>query len=301
MKVAIIGAKSFIGRHLVVELNSIEGLELHLFSTTIGKVIGIGVDSMESFYKNTAETFDNIDIVYYLASSSIPSSSWENPIVEVESNLIPFLQFLNECVNRNVKKIVFISSAGTVYGSSLLPLSEASQKKPFSPYGINKLTMEYYLNYYKLRYNINYDVFRVSNVYGEGQNTSKGLGVLNTLLENLAFNRVTSIYGDGENIRNYIYVKDVVKVLVKSTQKVNKSGVYNLSSESNMSLKELIIAVEKVLKVKCKIEYRPNRGSDNPFIILDNKKLLKTFPDIRFTEVSEGIKSTYGFILKNND
>lgn len=301
MKVAIIGAKSFIGRHLVVELNSIEGLELHLFSTTIGKVIGIGVDSMESFYKNTAETYDNIDIVYYLASSSIPSSSWENPIVEVDSNLIPFLQFLNECVNRNVKKIVFISSAGTVYGSSLLPLSEVSPKKPFSPYGINKLTMEYYLNYYKLRYNINYDVFRVSNVYGEGQNTSKGLGVLNTLLENLAFNRVTSIYGDGENIRNYIYVKDVVKVLVKSTQKVNKSGVYNLSSESNMSLKELIIAVEKVLKVKCKIEYRPNRGSDNPFIILDNKKLLKTFPDIRFTEVSEGIKSTYGFILKNND
>ncbi len=298
MKVAVVGANSFIGRHLVYELNAMKELDFHLFSRSVGEINDSVVNTMESFFNNTDEKFNNLDIVYYLASNSIPSSSWEDPLLEVESNLLPFLQLLNECVKRKVKKVVFISSAGTVYGSSLLPLSEASPKKPFSPYGINKLTMEHYLHYFKSKYNINYDVFRVSNVYGEGQNTSKGLGVLNTLLENFAQNRATLIYGDGENIRNYIYVKDVATVLTKSIRNLNKSGIYNLSSECNLSLNELIVTIEKVLGLKCKIEYVPSRVSDNPFILLDNSKLLKTFLDINFTDVSEGIKRTYDYISK---
>ena len=163
--------------------------------------------------KQIQEWFSDIDIVYYLASDSIPASSWDSPIQDIENNLIPFIKLLDIISLCSVKKVVFTSSAGTIYGSSSTPLSEDSNKTPFSPHGISKLTMDHYLNYYKTRYNLAFDIFRISNVYGEGQDTSKGLGVINTFIESINNTNEVNIYGSGENIRNYIYINDVVEIL----------------------------------------------------------------------------------------
>jgi UDP-glucose 4-epimerase len=296
MKIAIIGAKSFIGCHLINELIVDDSLELYLFSKSKGKINGHCVETMETFYRSEKSAI-NFDLVYYLASDSIPASSWENPFIEIENNLIPFLHFLTECTKREVKKVIFISSAGTVYGPSLNPLTESSVKEPFSPYGINKLTMEYYLQYWKLKFNLHFDIFRVSNVYGEGQNTSKGLGVINSILENIALKKITPIFGDGSNIRNFVHVEDVAKVLSKSYNSIQSSGIYNLSSDSNLSVNELISCIEDVLCVECLTEYLPSRGSDNPSIVVDNKELKKLFPNFKFIGIEEGILRTYRSIV----
>ena len=298
MNIAIIGAKSFIGGHLINELYDGDH-ELFLFSRTEGSILGQKIENMDSFHQIAREKKVTFDLVYYLASDTIPSSSWDNPKLEIENNLLPFLFFLEESKFLYVKKIILISSAGTIYGSSNIKLNENSVKNPFSPYGINKLSMEYYLQYWHLKSGVNYDIFRVSNVYGEGQNTSKGLGILNTILENIAHNRTTKIFGDGSNVRNYIYVKDVAKLLSKSTLRLNSSGIYNLSSESNFSLIELINKIEHILSVKCKKEHVPRRGSDNPSVILANNELMKMITNFKFTSIEDGILRTYDFILKS--
>jgi UDP-glucose 4-epimerase len=297
MNIAIIGANGFIGKHLVNQLSENSFNQLFLFGTN-----KVSPFSNEYWYssidlKNTAELlslFKDIDIVYYLASASIPASTWENPIAEIENNLLPFINFL-ECISKlSVKKIIFTSSAGTIYGSSNENLSEDSNKKPFSPHGINKVTMEYYLNYFEAKYGLKYDVFRVSNIYGEGQNTSKGLGIINTFLEKIISEQKITVFGDGEIIRNYIYVKDVAKALsYASNLNIEKSSIYNLSSDDSLSIKEVIEQIKKITKEDFQINFKEIRGSDNPKILLDNSKLKNDFKELKFTSITEGIQNTY--------
>ena len=297
MNIAIIGANGFIGKHLVNQLSEELNNNLFLFGTN--KISPFTKEYCYSPIDLTNSTeilslFKDIDIVYYLASASIPASTWENPTSEIENNLLPFINFL-ECISRlSVKKLVFTSSAGTIYGSSNENLNEEANKKPFSPHGINKVTMEYYLNYFEAKYDLKYDVFRVSNIYGEGQNTSKGLGIINTFLEKIISDKEITVFGNGEIIRNYIYVKDVAKVLAYTCQSnLEISSIYNLSSDDSLSINEVIEYIKKITNEPFKINYQKTRGSDNPKILLDNTKLKNDFKELKFTSINEGIKNTY--------
>ncbi len=302
MNIAIIGANGFIGKHLVNELSENEGNKLFLFGTSETSQFSENYNYSKINLNNSKElleTFKNIDLVFYLASASIPASSWENPKSEIENNLIPFINFLECLVQLKVKKIIFTSSAGTIYGSSTEELNEDSNKKPFSPHGINKVTMEYYLNYFEVKFGLKHDVFRISNIYGEGQNTSKGLGIINTFLEKIISEKEITVFGNGEIIRNYIYVKDVAKALSYSCYlNINESTIYNLSSDDSFSINEIIDNIRIITKENFKINYKETRGSDNPKILLDNTKIKKAFKELNFTPISEGIQNTY-LNLKN--
>jgi UDP-glucose 4-epimerase len=305
MNVAIIGANGFIGNHLIKFLLENKKLNISLFgkseeNTFYPDLNYSIIDLMNS--ERIVNQFKDIDLIYYLASASIPASSWGNPMFEIENNLIPFINFLNNISLLNVKKIVFTSSAGTIYGSSDVELNEDSNKKPFSPHGINKISMEYYLNYYEIKHNLKHDIFRVSNIYGEGQNISKGLGIVNTFLEKIITEKEIFVFGNGEIIRNYIYVKDVAKALAFSCDSnMSESSIYNLASDDSLSINEIIAQIKKITKEEFKINYKESRGSDNPKILLDNSKLKNDFNKLQFTPISEGIMSTYLNLKKKFD
>lgn len=302
MNIAIIGANGFIGKHLINELSENNQYNLFLFGRSENSQNHSNFNYSKIDLNNSVEllqSFKNIDIIYYLASESIPSSTWDNPKSEIENNLLPFINFLECMVQLNCKKIIFSSSAGTIYGSSDISLIEDANKKPFSPHGINKLTMEYYLNYFETKHNLKYDVFRISNIYGEGQNTSKGLGIINTFLEKIIAEKEITVFGDGEIIRNYIYIKDVAKALAYSCQSnIETSTIYNLSSDDSLSINEVIEYIKKITNEPFKINYKKTRGSDNPKILLDNTKLKNDFKELKFTPINEGIKNTYLNLLK---
>ena len=297
MNIAIIGANGFIGKHLVYQLSENKDFKLFLFGTNETSPFPENYIYSKIHLNNTNEltkSFKNIDVVFYLASASIPASTWDNPKSEIENNLLPFINFLECIVQLSVKKIVFTSSAGTIYGSSAENLNEDSNKKPFSPHGINKVTMEYYLNYFEAKHNLKYDIFRVSNIYGEGQNTSKGLGIINTFLEKIISEQEVTVFGNGEIIRNYIYVKDVAKALANSClSDFTKSNVYNLSSDDSLSINEVIEKIKEITAEEFKINYKETRGSDNPKILLDNSKLKNDFKELKFTSLQKGIENTY--------
>ncbi len=301
--IAIIGANGFIGKHLTEALIQNSELKLHLFGKNQNSVLKNNVPYIKIDLRNCDEInqhFSKIDLVYYLASESIPASTWENPLSEIEKNLTPFVHFL-ECVAKHkVKKVVFISSAGTIYGPSNQKVTEDSYKNPFSPHGIIKLTMEYFLNYYELKYNLKFDIYRVSNVYGENQDTSKGLGVVNTFLEKIIAEKQIKIFGDGKNIRNYIYIKDAIQLLSLSVHtNTQRSNIYNLSSNDTLSINELVSIIKKIIPENFDVIYEDQRKSDNPQIYLDNSKILSDHPDFHFSSMEEAILKTYLFIKKN--
>lgn len=305
MNVAIIGSNGFIGSHLAERLAKIPTVNLFLF----GRAKTSAFEYAKSYAKidllnqeQIKSQFFDIDIVYYLVSATIPATSWEKPSIELEQNLLPFITF-TECIAKlNVKKIIFVSSAGTIYGSSSQKVMEDSDKKPFSPYGIIKLTIEYFLNYFKTKYNINFDIYRISNVYGEGQDTSKGLGIVNTFIENILQHQQIKIFGNGDSTRNYVYVKDVAELLTYSvTSDVNESNIFNIASDDTESINDLLIVLKNVIVENFEVIYTDKRQSDNSIIDLDNTKILKLMPKFKYTGIEDGIKQTYYHIKNKNN
>lgn len=300
MNVAVIGANGFIGSHLVESLEKNNSLDLHLFGKRDNSVFGDKHKYYPIDLLNTQQierAFKEIDFIYYLASETIPASSWNNPVLEIEKNLLPFINFVETVSKLRVKKIAFLSSAGTVYGETMGNVSEDADKVPFSPYGIVKLSMENFLNYYKHKSNLNFDVYRVSNVYGQGQNTSKGLGLINTMLEKIILERKVFVYGDGENIRNYIYVKDVADILAQAINfDQSKCNILNVSSNDSLSINQIISLIHDIVDEQFYVEYQEKRGSDNPIIELNNDRLMRKLKSFQFTPIQQGIKNTYQFI-----
>ena len=244
-----------------------------------------------------AEDLAGIDIVYYLASATIPLTSWENPLIELEENLAPFIEFGHAAARSKVRKIAFVSSAGTIYGPSKEKVGEHSDKKPYSPYGIIKLAMENFLNYFKARYNIDFDVYRISNVYGAGQNTSKGLGLINTFIEKIISEGKINIYGSGEALRNYIYVNDVAKILCLSlTNGFGKSSTYNVSSGDSLTINQIVEILKSTVKEDFSVENVKVRESDYSAVEIDNAELIRAMPEFTFTPIGEGIARTYSYI-----
>ncbi len=301
-KIAIIGSNGFIGSNLVKLLEQDAQNELFLFGRSDKSAHG-----NKHTYRQTklsdpnavTEAFRGIETVYFLASETIPATSWGDPVQEVTGNLLPFVVFLETISKLGVKKVVFVSSGGTVYGPTRDAAREEDAKSPFSPYGIMKLTMEYFLHYFYLRTGLQYDIYRVSNVYGNGQDTSKGLGIINTFLENIAAHRKIEIFGDGHNVRNYVYIDDLVKILALSLEPgAEPCNVVNCASNDTLSINELVAVIQRVVAEEFAITRTPNRSSDNSVIMLDNSRLLSQHPGLRFTPLEEGIKRTYALICK---
>lgn len=300
MKIAVIGANGFLGEHLVHHLSQLEHAELHLYGRAATSLAGTAHSYATLDLRDTQrikEVFQPADVVYHLASETIPLTSWNDPMTEIEGNLIPFINLMDHLGTAGAKKLVFVSSAGTIYGPSQDKMTEESDKMPFSPYGITKLTMEHYLNYYRERSGIQYDIYRVSNVYGEGQDTGKKLGVINTFLEHIHRGEPIEIYGDGGAVRNYIYVKDLARLLGLSvTAPATTSSIYNVASHDTLSINELLTIIRSVTGIPFQELRLPGRKSDNSRIELDNSKILAAVPGFQFTPIEDGIRHTFEFI-----
>ncbi len=300
VRIAIIGSNGFIGKHLTERLSTVPGASVFLFGKS-EQLVGQSQFPYSKIDPNNkeqlAKDFAEIDFIYYLASETIPSTSWENPVMDIEKNLIPFITFTENIAHLPIKKIIFVSSGGTVYGATEKKVNENSFTNPFSPYGIVKLTMEHFLNYFNVKYNLNFDIYRVSNVYGEGQNTGKGIGLINTFIEKIISEKKIYVFGNGENVRNYLYVKDLVELMTLSVfANTTTSEIYNTSSNDTLSINEIVGIMKKYIPEHFEVVYKDARQSDNSMIHLDNSKIITANTEFKFTPVEEGILKTYKHI-----
>jgi UDP-glucose 4-epimerase len=303
-RVLIIGSSGFIGRSLAAALST----DGEVTVTGFGRTPASGPNGNIRFLNGSFEDSDALtralqdqDIVYHLISQSIPSSSWDNPSVEIEKNLTPSIKLIELAAAAGVKKICFASSGGTVYGPSDSPLNEESPTDPFSPYGIVKRAFESFLVYAKHRFGINYDIYRISNAYGEGQDVSKGLGFINTALENIVYGRAVVIYGDGETVRDFIHVRDVGKLLALNVNaNLYESNVFNLSSGHAISLNELLTLIRTVVEIDFRVEYKVGRLNDNKKVMLENTRIMSLAGDLQLTNLKDGVREAYNHIKKRS-
>lgn len=278
MNIAIFGGGGFIGSAIVDRLLK-DGHKLRVFErpriepfrtfTADERVEWVTGDLMST--NDVSQVVDGVDVVLHLVSTTLPKSSNDDPIYDVQSNLVATLQMLNAMRAKGVPKIVFISSGGTVYGEpSYLPIDEAHPTEPQVSYGITKLAIEKYLLLYKRRYGIKANILRVTNPYGERQRVETAQGAVGVFLSRALQGQSLDIWGDGSVTRDYICVSDVAEAFARAVAYNGPKSVFNVSSGIGTSLNTLIENLETVLGRTIERRYLEKRPFDVPVSVLDN-------------------------------
>lgn len=301
MNILIIGGNGFIGSHLVDSLIN-RNHKVRVFDISHEKyrnpnpTVDYRISNLNSI-PDLYEAMLGIDMIFHLASASVPSTSNIDLINDVNNNLIPSLNILNLAVRQGIKKIIYFSSGGAVYGNTDdIPITENHQQNPISSYGIIKSTIEQYIKLFSKQYNIDYLIIRPSNPYGPRQGHYNAQGVISTFLKKASNHESFTIYGDGNATKDYIYIDDLIEIcngLIAS----NVKGTYNVGSGVGMSLNEIIFIIDKVTKYKNIIVKTDPKDYDVKSFILDMEKTKSKLQNpVNLTSLEEGIKLTWEWI-----
>ena len=291
MNILVLGGGGFIGSAIVDKLLE-NGFSVRVFERQgiLPYRVFLRSESIEWItgdwqnHYDLSNALENIDVVIHLISTTVPKSSNDDLIYDIQSNVIPTLQMLELAKLKKTKKIIFISSGGTVYGTpQYIPIDEKHPTNPIVSYGISKLTIEKYLLMFEKLYGIQSKILRVSNPYGRRQNPEKAQGAIDVFLYKALKNEKITIWGDGEIIRDYIYIDDVADAFIKTLKYTGQERIFNIGAGQGVSLNELIKKIELVLGNKIQKEYLAGRSFDVPKNILDislAKKELNWSPTI---------------------
>jgi UDP-glucose 4-epimerase len=271
----VLGGSGFMGSHLV-ELLVDRGWEVRGFSQSAAHwqskaasaVSWVAGDFRDP--KAVADAVDGCDYVYHLVGATNPASSNRDVIFDAETNLIPTLRLLEACVRAKVRRIVFSSSGGTVYGATdSSPISEGRPTEPRSSYGIIKLATEKYLELFHHLHGLDYTVLRVANCYGPRLPVAGEQGVVGSFLDRLNRGDPIEVWGDGAVTRDYVYVGDVAQAFLAALGQQSPFKIFNVGTGVGTSLVDLIALMEKVTGRRAAMIKKPARPVDVPVNILD--------------------------------
>lgn len=244
-----------------------------------------------------------IDTVFHLISSTGPRMTFGSSMYDVNSNFIPTIRLVENCLASGVKKIVYASSGGTIYGEpQVIPIPENHPLLPKSAYGQSKLTIENFLNFYARSTDLDVNILRISNPFGTGQNPCKSQGIIAVAMNCAYHKRVLKIYGEGEAVRDYIYVDDVIEAMLLAAKSYGSSTV-NISSGTGHSVMDIVQAVEKISGRIIRKEFIPNCSSDVEVNILDNKQAYEIYgwyPKVTFKDGLSMMKEQYEYQIGFN-
>lgn len=291
----LLGSLGFIGQNLIEELKNdynliVFGRQPGQYSPDYTYYSGdfTKPETVEIIFKN-----HTIDLVIHAISTTIPSSSdWA---LDIDSNLKNTIHLLELLKQYKVQKILFLSSGGTVYGLIDGPgcVAEDHPTYPISAHGINKLAIEKYIYLYQQLYHIQYLILRLSNLFGE-KHSSNTHGLINVALKKIIKKEPMTVWGDGEIIRDYIYIKDCVKIIHQLINKNVSNQIINVGSNQGHSINEILTIIRNQIG-DFKIVNTAARNFDVQRIVLDTSK-LKSFINIQLTPIAEGIQSTYRWL-----
>jgi len=295
MKCLILGGGGFIGSHLSDKLLN-NGYAVRIFERPRLKKYRTfspseNIEWFEGDFLNTDDLEQAVrgcDVIYHLISTTLPKSSNDNPIYDVETNVIGSLNLLQIVRKNKVKKIIFLSSGGTIYGNpKITPINESDPLQPLCSYGIVKLTIEKYLHLYNKLYDMPYCVLRFANPFGERQPVSGAQGAVSVFLHKALKGEKIEIWGDGNVIRDYFYIDDATDAMLRVLECDCDKHIFNIGSGEGHSLNDILVEIETLLGHPVKRTYSQGRPLDAPVNVLDitrAKQFLQWSPAITFQE-----------------
>ncbi len=273
MKVLVLGGNGFIGSHLVDSLLAV-GARVRVFDRAPERYRPLlhGVEFMQGDWGDTAalaEALADVDTVFHLISTTVPGTSNLDPVGDIQSNLVHTVRLLELMRAAGVRRLVYLSSGGTVYGiPERDPVPEEHPLRPISSYGIVKVAIENYLLMEERLHGLQPVILRASNPYGPRQGHGGVQGVIGTFLWKIAHDEPIQLWGDGSIVRDFIHVRDLARLCVMVAQ-CGVTGCYNAGSGQGHSIAEIIETIDSVLGRRIEPIRKPGRGFDVPRVVLD--------------------------------
>ena len=300
MNILVLGGSGFIGSHVVDELLK-NGHKVRVFDRSPEKFRGDNsrVDyRFGSFddYSLLAEALSGIDVVCHLISTTVPSTSNLDPVADIQGNLISTVKLLSLMEKMGVRKIVYLSSGGTVYGvPDLSPIPESHALKPICSYGIVKVAIENYIYMAHQSAGLDYVILRASNPYGERQGHDGVQGVVGTFLWKVANDLSIEVWGDGSVVRDFIFVSDLAELIHKCIAS-EQIGCFNAGSGIGTSIADILTSIKTSIKPNLDVKYSSGRAFDVPAVVLDSELAKAAFDWAPSTSLDEGLIRTWDWI-----
>ncbi len=232
------------------------------------------------------------DIVIHLACTTIPATSELNRQKDVRENIIGTLNLLDVCAQKQIKKFIFVSSGGTVYGN--IGKKKAKENMPCNPinsHGVMKLTIENYIKIYSRLYNLKYVILRGANPYGG--KSKKTQGIIDVFFDKIQKQQNLEIWGDGSVVRDYIYIDDFIDAFLLIIKNNIFNKIYNIGTGKAHSINDIIKIISKILNKKIKVKYKQNRNFDLPYNVLDVSLIQKELNWQAKTSLKKGLSLMY--------
>ena len=242
------------------------------------------------------------DLVSLHAAQIDVRTSVADPARDASINVLGMLNVVEGARESGTRRIVYVSSGGVVYGEpEEIPTPERAAKLPLSPYGVAKLSGEYYLHYYEVVHGIEYVALRYANVFGPRQDPHGEAGVVAIFCERLQSAEELTIFGDGEQTRDYVYVKDVVVANLLASEMVLKPGpdidavAFNVGTGAGTSVNRLADVLESIAENRPGRVYREARAGELRHSTLDVSRFAECGWAARHT-LEDGLRETFHFI-----
>jgi UDP-glucose 4-epimerase len=307
MKILVTGGAGFIGSWVADALIG-EGYKVLIvdnLSTGIEENIPKEADFVKGDIRNfkfLEKVFSDFkpDVVNHHAAQIDVRKSLKDPVFDAEVNIIGTLNLLELSVRHRIKKFIFASTGGAIYGEPEdLPADENTPPMPISPYGTAKYAVEKYIGYYKAVYGLDYVALRYANVYGPRQNPHGEAGVIAIFCDRIISGKPCQIFGDGNQTRDYVFVEDVAAANILS---INAPvGSYNIGTGIETSVNELVTVLRKVVGKEFRVEYAPARPGEVLRISLDINLASRVLGWSPITNLEDGIDKTWRWFVGRNE
>ncbi|MGJ8619038.1 MAG: NAD-dependent epimerase/dehydratase family protein [Methylophilaceae bacterium] len=304
-KTLLIGGAGFIGSHMIPFLKE-AGREVTIVGRSDIKKhhIAPSVEYVQGDFSSLdfiAPLIETHDEIVLLAYATVPNTSYDDPLVDLKENLYPSVQLFIEIAKRG-KKLVLVSSGGTVYGEQVYDKTkETMNKRPISSYGLTKLTLENYAFLYGVLHGLKFVIVRPTNAYGVGQVPFSGQGFIATAVACAHLHKPINIFGETGTIRDYVYITDLARGVVDVMIKGRLSDAYNISTGIGCSNLDIVKKINRILRkydTTLKVNHLPERPFDVKVNVLENAKIQKHISWQPEVNIDQGLERILADVFK---
>jgi len=299
MRVLVTGGAGFIGSHVAEGFLSLghEVAVLDNLSSGLRENIPGGARFFEADIterEDVRRVFDEFrpEVVDHHAAQIDVRKSVDDPVFDARTNILGSLNLVSESVRCGVRRFIYASTGGVMYGEpKRLPAVESDPVHPICAYGVSKHTVEHYLELYRMLHGLPCVILRYANVYGPRQNPHGEAGVNAIFIGKMLSGETPTIFGTGEQLRDYVYVADIVDANARSLER-GEGEVLNIGSGVGTSVNDIYVLLARIIGFDRPARYAPARTGEIERVYLDASKagrVLEWRPTVAF---DEGLRRT---------